>query len=258
MTNIIELSSDRSLATLTLNRPATGNAIDLETAYALRDAISTVKNSGDPLMVLSARGGVFCAGGDVASMSRADHPSEYLDELARVMHEAIEMMVHSSVFVVAAVDGAVAGGGLGLVLAADYVIATRKASFVTAYSNVGLTPDSGVTSHLVRSLGLHRALSLLVSNRSLTAQEAEELGFVSEVVDDSDVLGSAIERARSIEATAGPALGEIKRLVRAAAETPLTTQLSEEQKAISVAVATSHAQGRIHEFVARSERRQRG
>ena len=203
-------------------------------------------------MVVAARGKVVCAGGDVASMARAADPGAYLDELAGAMHEALAAMARSRVFVIAAIDGASAGGGLGLALTADYIIATPRASFLTAYAGVGLTPDSGVSSLLARSIGLHRALALAATGRPFSAEEAREWGIVAEIVAPEELAQAAAARARSLAKAAGPALGETKRLIRCAAETAYTEQLVDEQRTIAAAAATPHAQDRIRAFVERS------
>src|SRR5690606_11801001 len=109
----IKVTSAGDVLGATLNRPDAGNAIKLDRAKALGVVVRDAEESGIATMVLAAEGKVFCAGGDVTSMSQAEHPSEFLDDLARTMHEALETMTRSPVFVIAAVDGAVAGGGLG-------------------------------------------------------------------------------------------------------------------------------------------------
>lgn len=248
----VQLELEGPILTVTLNRPESGNAVDLRVARALRAAVEEAEDSGAAVMVITARGPVFCAGGDVASMDSADDPGAYLRELAGAMHEALEAMTRSRVFIIAAIDGAAAGGGLGLALTADYIVATPRASFLTAYAGVGLTPDSGVSSFLVRSLGMHRALALAATGRPFTAEEAHGWGVVAEIVEPEALNAAVAERARALAATAGPALGETKRLIRSASETTYSAQLADEQSTISAAAATPHAQSRIRAFVERS------
>ncbi|MCR2783406.1 MULTISPECIES: enoyl-CoA hydratase/isomerase family protein [unclassified Microbacterium] len=242
---------DGQLFRITLDRPDAGNAVDLDTALALQDAIASAEASAATVIVLDAVGSVFCSGGDVAAMARASHPSAFLDRLAGAMHAALEAMTRSRLFVVAAVDGAAAGGGLGLALTADYLIATPRARFLTAYAGVGLTPDSGVSSLLARSVGMHRALALAATGRPLTADEAQRWGIVSEVVPPEQLAATVDGRARDFARAAGPALGETKRLIRAAAEATYSAQLAEEQRTIAHAAGTPHAQERIRAFLDR-------
>lgn len=254
----LDITREGDVITVTLNRPEAGNSVDMETAHALRAAIEDAEASGVMVMVLAARGKIFCGGGDVASMAQADNPGAFLDELAGALHEALAIMSASPVFVVAAIDGAAAGGGLGLALTADYLIATPQASFLTAYAGVGLTPDSGVSALLVRSVGMHRALALAAGGRVLTAEEAREWGIVAEVVDAEGFEETVAERARALARIAGPALAPTKRLIRAAAETGYVQQLADEQRTIAEAAGTAHAQARIRAFVERSGRTKTG
>ncbi len=247
----IRAGVDGELFRITLNRPDVGNAVDVGTALALQDALVAAEASDATVIVLDAAGSVFCAGGDVAAMARAEHPSAFLERLAGEMHSALEAMTRSRLFVVAAVDGAAAGGGLGLALTADYLIATPRARFLTAYAGVGLTPDSGVSSLLVRSVGMHRALALAATGRPLTAEEAREWGIVSEVVAPEELAVTVDARARDLARAAGPALGETKRLIRAAAEATYPAQLADEQRTIAHAAGTPHAQERIRAFLDR-------
>lgn len=258
MTQPLMIARDGDVVTVTLNRPHAGNAVDLETAHALRGAVEEAEASGAVVMVLTARGKVFCAGGDVVSMARADDPGGLLLELAGAMHEALAAMSKSGVFIIAAIDGAAAGGGLGLALTADYLVATPRASFLTAYAGVGLTPDSGVSSLLVRSVGMHRALALAASGRVLNAEEAREWGIVAEVVASEDLQADVAELAQRLARTVGPALGQTKRLIRSAAETGYVEQLADEQRTISAAADTRHARDRIRGFVERSGRGRTG
>ncbi|WP_285314349.1 enoyl-CoA hydratase/isomerase family protein [Pseudarthrobacter sp. fls2-241-R2A-168] len=252
MTNSLEVSRDGDVVTVTLNRSEAGNSLDRETARALHKAVEEAEATGALVMVIAAHGKVFCAGGDVASMARAGDPAAHVDALVGELHEALAAMSHSRVFVIAAIDGAAAGGGLGLALTADYLVATPRASFLTAYSGVGLTPDSGVSSLLVRSVGLHRALALATSGRVLSAEEAREWGFVAEVVTSEELEATVATRAQGFADRVGPALGETKRLVRSAAETGYLSQLADEQRTISKAAGTTHAQECIRGFVDRS------
>jgi len=248
------VARDGDVVTVTLNRPEFGNAVDLPTARGLRAAISEAESAGASVLVVAARGKVFCAGGDVASMAAHAEMGAYLDELAGTMHEALAAMSASPLFVISAVAGAAAGGGLGLALTADYVMATPAATFLTAYARVGLTPDSGVSALLVRSAGMHRALALAATGRVLTAEEAHRWGLVAEVVPEGEFERVVAERAAELALTAGPALAETKRLIRAAAETGYVAQLEDEQRTIARAAATEHAQSRIRQFTARKPR----
>ncbi len=146
MTNTILLQRDGALARITLNRPAALNAVDAEMADRWREVATTV--AADPTIgavILDAAGRAFCAGGDVVSMSTSGFGGDTVTAMAEVINEGITALTGSSVPIVASVQGAVAGGGLGIMLVADYVVASPASVFVSKYANIGLTSDLGVS-----------------------------------------------------------------------------------------------------------------
>nr|WP_252342169.1 enoyl-CoA hydratase-related protein [Rhodococcus sp. 14-2483-1-2] len=118
------------------------------------------------------RGPNFCAGGDVMSMAIAHDKRVFLSELAGKVHRALVTLESLPLPAVAAVQGAAAGAGLGLVLAADFVVAGRSRSFAAAYAAVGLSPDCGVSALLPRIVGTRRAAQMLLTGRALSGVEA--------------------------------------------------------------------------------------
>lgn len=133
------------LARLTLNRPEASNSMDLPTAEAFKTAVERAAADEKVRVVLvTGNGKRFCAGGDVGSMASAENRPAYLLELALVLDGALQRLATLDKPVVAAVQGAVAGAGLGLMLSADVIVAERSTKFLTAYSAIGLTPDCGV------------------------------------------------------------------------------------------------------------------
>jgi 2-(1,2-epoxy-1,2-dihydrophenyl)acetyl-CoA isomerase len=115
--------------------------------------------------------------------------------------------------VVAAVNGTAAGAGVGLVAMADLALCARSSKFTLAYTNAGLTPDAGTTFLLPRTLGVKRAMELLLLNRTLAAQAALDWGLVNEVVADEQLLGRAVEIAEQLAQGACSAYGATKRLL---------------------------------------------
>ena len=240
------------VAPLTLDRVGAMNAIDLPMARRFSDVVEALSERADVrAMLVTGRGRAFCAGGDVSAMGTADDPPAYLAELAATMHGGLVRLSRMRVPVVAAVNGSVAGAGLGLALAADLVIAGVSARFLTAYCEIGLTPDCGVSHLLPQVIGLRRALELTLTGRVLSAAEAQAWGLVTEVTADE----AAHPRAESIAATlaggAWPALGESRGLLRAAGATTYADHLDLEARTISRVSASADAVGRIEAFVAR-------
>ena len=208
---------------LELNRPAVSNAVDLSTAHELDAAIDRAASDDSVRAVLvTGAGKRFCAGGDVAAMVAAPDRAAYVLALARALDGALQKLAALDKPTVAAVQGAVAGAGLAVMLSCDVIVAAESTRFVTAYSGVGLTPDCGVSYLLPRAIGQQRALALALTNRALSAREALEWGLVTEVVEDAALEERAaalaartrrrpVLRTRAGQATDPRLLGEVAR-----------------------------------------------
>jgi 2-(1,2-epoxy-1,2-dihydrophenyl)acetyl-CoA isomerase len=233
--DLVQLRFDGPVARLTLNRPAVGNALDLATATEFAAAVHSIarREPKPRLVVLTGAGRMFCVGGDVGAMADSADPSVFVGELATRFHGALVELRSIVSPVLAVVHGTVAGGGLGLVLAADIVVAAEEARFVAAYAGVGLSPDSGVSALLPAVLGVRRTALFLLTNRSLTASEALGWGLVSEVVSLASLPDRAAALERALLDKPGPALGETARLLRQAAERPYAVQLADEASTIA-------------------------
>ncbi len=255
MSESILLEVSDGLARITLNRPERLNAIDEDAAYRWRDIAREVAAREDVRAVLlDAAGPAFCAGGDVAAMATKGGDGTVVAHLADVIHEGHRVFDEVPKPIVAAVQGAVAGGGLGFMLVADYVVAGEAAFFVSKYADIGLTPDCGVSTLLPQAVGVRRALQLLLTDRSLTAVEGLEWGLVAEVVPDDRLA----ERARSIAqhwlSGASAAYGQAKRLVRGSVGRSYREGLDDEARTIGAAFETQDARARVAAFAARSAR----
>ncbi len=256
MSDSILLAVDGGLARITLNRPAFLNAMDFEMAHRWRDVAREVV--GDPsvgAVILDAAGPAFCAGGDVLAMATSGATGADVTATARIIHEGIRALVASDKPVVAAVQGAVAGGGIGLMLSADYVVASANAKFVSKYANIGLTPDLGVTTLLPAAVGERRALQLLLQDTTLDAAAALEWGLVAEVVEDPAARAEEVARFWLAGATA--AFGQAKRLVRTGAHRGFDENLDDEASTIGARFDTAEAGARIAAFAAASAKQGR-
>lgn len=153
--NPVLLTRDGGVATITLNRPDQGNAIDMDLARALGAAARDC--AGDPAVrcvVLAGNGRLFCAGGDIASFAAAgDRAGAFLHELASALHEAALVLARMDKPLLTLVHGPAAGAGLSLALLGDVVLAGEAAHFTAAYSGIGLTPDGGMSWLLPRRRG---------------------------------------------------------------------------------------------------------
>lgn len=252
MTDAVLLTVDAGLARITLNRPTRLNAFDLSLAHAWTEVTAAATANPEVRAVLiDASGPAFCAGGDVAAMALG-LGDETIEDLANVINRGIRTLVESSLPVAVAAHGTTAGGGLGILLSGDYVVAGERSKIGSIYANMGLTPDLSVTEQLSRAIGERRALQLVLMDRLLPAQTALEWGLVAEVVPDDAVGARAEEIARGWIAGAAGAYGQAKRLIRSRPERTASEQLAEEARTIGAAYETDDAQQRIRAFVARS------
>lgn len=249
MTGPICLMVQSGVAELTLQRPEIANVVDLPTAVALRDAIEQVAaDDSVGAVLLRGAGPRFCAGGDVSSMVDAADQGAYLTELATALDAALVLLGEVQKPVVAAVQGAVAGAGLAVMLSCDLVLAERSTKFVTAYAGVGLTPDCGLSYLLPRAVGQQRALELLLTPRVLLASEALDWGLVTEVVDDGAAFDRAAEIAGRLAAGPAYALGQARSLVRAAWSSSRSEVGTREAAVIGRAVIRPAAQSLLSRF----------
>lgn len=238
------------VARITLNRPSAANAIDLPLAVALREAAERAQVDDEVRAVLlTGAGPRFCAGGDVASFAAADDPRGHLHELALEADAAVRALEAMAKPVVAAVQGAVAGAGLAVMLSADLVVTQVGTKFVFAYPGVGLTPDCGVSWLLPRAIGQQRALGFALRNAPVTAETALEWGLVTEVAEDA--LAVATERVEALAAGPAHALGQARRLLRAGWSTGRQRSGADEAATIAAALVGDEGQQLTAAFLAR-------
>ncbi len=223
------------IAYLTLNRPEAANSINLELSQELYDALLRCdENRAVRAVLISGSGKMFCAGGDLkAFSSQGPDLGAHLKLLTHYIHGAVSLMARMDPPVITAVNGTVAGGGLGLVFGADLVVAAQSARFTMAYTRAALSPDASTSFFLPRLVGLRRALELTLINRVLSAQEALDWGIVNRVVPDGDLAAAAQALAHEMAEGATSALGAAKRLLRDSLNDTLETHLQSEARTIA-------------------------
>ncbi len=198
MENII-LNRENRIAVLTINRPAHKNALDGQTYDELYRAVETVKNDPETrVMVITGIENSFCSGIDLAyakelaGMSRID----FLDMMKKV--QATFAFEELSIPVIAAVNGYAIGNGCDLVLGADFIYAGKSAVFSMAYINVGMVPDLGGSFRLTRLVGPLAAKELILTGDRFSAEKAFQLGMVSQVVPDGQLMDSVTALAEKL------------------------------------------------------------
>lgn len=236
----VTLSAKTSVATL--SRPAAGNAIDRALADSLlawsHDVVKGAAVGTIRVGVLRHEGRICCAGGDLPHISRARDPRAELDYIAHTTHAAILTLNSAPVPIITVLEGVAAGGGLGIALTSDIVLATESARLKFAYTAAGITPDCGASWLLTRRMGIARAMEFALSNRTMGADEAHSAGLVSAVLADGELaerLGSLVD----ILAT-GPrgSIGQVKRLLRGAESATFAQQLEDEADTIVEALGS--------------------
>jgi len=236
---------------LRLDDPGRGNALDLRTAEALRDTVSEVAADPGGAVLLRAAGGSFCVGGDLRAFAgRGTETGTYVHAVASAAHAAIQALHELPVPLVTAVRGAAAGGGIGLALVGDIVLAARSARFRLAYTAIGLTPDCGASWFLPRLVGSRRAADLILTDRVLTGDDAERWGLVSRSVDDEELDDAAHRTAAGLAAGATGALRAAKGLLHVGAGDELRRHLAEEARSIAALAEGREAQDRMASFLA--------
>ena len=192
----ITLECIEGVATITINRPEVLNALSMQTLDEMMDALDSVAAMGARTLLLRGAGRAFCSGADLSGGVQED--PERIDRgraLETGFNPLLESMVRLPIPIVSAVSGAAAGGGCGIALAADIVIASRSAYFLLPFAAIGLVPDLGVTWLLPRLAGRARASAMMLLGERITADVAADWGLIYKVVDDDDLTTAATAMA---------------------------------------------------------------
>lgn len=238
--------------TITLNRPDRGNAIDVETAAGLADAVRERPGSSRAVL-LSGAGPRFCVGGDVSAFADAEDPGAFVGALAAAWHIAVRELLACPVPVVLAVHGAVAGAAVGLLGACDIAVCGRPTTIRPAYASLGLSPDGGTSWLLSRTLGEQRAIALMLTNGSLDADQALAAGLVATVVDGPILAETASRLAQQLADGPVRAFVRTRQLVRLASGRTLEEHLDDEGRLIAESANDVEGREGVRAF---AERRQ--
>ncbi|MFM9991604.1 MAG: enoyl-CoA hydratase/isomerase family protein [Burkholderiaceae bacterium] len=230
-----QFSISDHIARLTLCRPDANNALNLKMAQELLEAsIICTTDKRVRCLIITGDGKMFCPGGDLKEMNaQGENKPAHLSKMAIHLHDTLVRMAHMNAPVVIAVNGTAAGAGFSMVLSGDYVIASDKAKFVSAYTASGLTPDGSSTYYLAKQVGLLRAKELMMTNRVLTAREALEWGIINQVVAPDELTSKAEQIASQFAQGPTQAFGGVKRMLLGAFSQPLETQLDTETRTIA-------------------------
>jgi enoyl-CoA hydratase len=235
---------------ITLNRPERLNALDFALTAELHDALDVVGGDADcRVVVLTGAGRGFCAGLDLKDFGVPPEPGTHPHAHAGIGGQEFmaNLTVHMRAtpqIIVAAVNGAAYGGGLGIAAAADIRIAARSATFCSAFIRTGLTgTDIGVSYTLPRMLGAARAFDLIITGRTIGADEAHFLGLVSRVVADDALLDEAVALSSQIAGYTALGLRMTKEVIWANLDAPnMTSAIALENRNQKLAGASPEVQ----------------
>lgn len=249
-TDVLLFEREGAVARLTLNRPTAGNSINIPLARALMEAaIRCDEDDSVRCVLLTGRGSLFSAGGDVRAFAEAGESIPALiKELTAYLHLAIARFAGMDKPLVTVINGPAAGAGLGLAMLGDIVLAARSAHFTVAHTAIGLSPDGGCTWLLPRLVGLRRAQELVLTNRRVSAEEAEKIGLITRVVDDALFWDEARAVARQVAESATKALGHTRRLLLSSFNASQQTQLDAEAYSIADLARSDHSREGISAF----------
>lgn len=247
----IIFEEEDGVATITLNRPTSFNAFNSEMVKELVDAIEKcAKNVRIKVLIITGAGKAFCSGGDLKAAKEwsGDNRGDFFRQLTKFFHRVILDIRMMPKPVIASINGSVAGGGFSLALACDLRIASDKATFRQAYTSVALVPDGGWTFHLPKLVGFGKASELIFLDKVLTAEEAEKLGLVNQVVPEAKLKEATLEVAKRLARGPSLAFARAKALLNRALTSSLESQLENERQEIALSGETEDFQEALSAF----------
>ena len=233
----VDVAKEGSTAIVTLSGSTSRNAFDSSGIELISSTLNGLMDDPEVRsIVLTGTGRIFCAGADIDSFQNAienNSIGELVMELTGILHPLLARMRGDSTIIVAAINGAAAGGGLGLALACDARIASYEALLVSAFFRLGLSPDGGSTWLLPRLVGVQRARTFLFNDETWDATTALEVGAVDEVVDSGELLSRAKQLAKEWGKWANHSKKSTKQLLDSQSSAFFETQLEFERMLIT-------------------------
>lgn len=244
---------EENVAIMTLNRPAQYNVINIEMGRDFRQALLECWDDDDVrAIVLTGTGNAFSGGGDIKFMVaelKAGRICPSFESMLPIWHGVIEYLREIPKPVIAALNGVVAGGGLGIVLACDFRIASPEIEFVTAFLGIAASPDSSTSFFLPRFVGMGRATELFMRNKPMSAEEALNLGLVNAVVAKESVMEESMSMATELAQGPTNAFGRTKQLLNQSMSSSLKDHLHSEARLVTVSAASPDFREGVNAFV---------
>lgn len=234
---------------ITFNRPEVYNSFNKSMALALQKELDY--SARDPevrAVVLTGAGKAFCAGQDLAEATDPNGPE--LESIVREHYNPIILKIRAlEKPVIAAVNGVAAGAGANIALACDLTIAQENASFIQAFSKIGLIPDSGGTYFLPRIIGVQKALALMFTGDKISAKEAETVNMIYKCVSEEEFQSFITTLSQKLALMPTRALGLTKKAVNKSLSNDLTNQLDLEERLQTEAGKTEDFQEGVQAFL---------
>ncbi len=234
----IRLEIESGIAKIVLDRPERYNALTDEMKNEFLEALQAIRfDHNVRAVLLTGEGKAFCSGSDVGTMGEFD-PLAGRDRIQHA-HDFILALANMEKPVIAAVRGPAVGVGWSLALACDIILASDTAKFAQVFKKIGLAPDGGAIFFLTRYMGVLRAKELVMSARTIGAEEAHRLGLVTEVVPDDDLDARAMALASEMAESATFALAMAKRMFHGVTQPSLETFLELESHVQNLVLQSS-------------------
>lgn len=245
MTQSITKELKNGVATLTLNRPEVFNSFNREMALLLQDELDACeKDAAVRAIILTGNGKAFCAGQDIGEITNPDLNPGFKKILEDHYNPIVSRIRKIEKPIVCGVNGVAAGAGANIALACDVVIASDKASFIQAFSKIGLIPDSAGTFFLPRLIGFGKASAIMMLGDKISAEKAEQMGMIYSVVSAETLDEEVNVKAMILANMPTKALGLTKRLLNESMNNDLEAQLKLESKLqIESASTEDYAEG---------------
>jgi len=222
--NTIEFNIENGIAKIVLQRPEVYNSVNKEMALAVQKALDESKAEEVRVVLITGTGKAFCAGQDLQEVVDPNGPplksivSEHYNPIILKINELEKP-------VVAAVNGVAAGAGANIALNCDIVFAKKSASFLQAFSKIGLIPDSGGTHILPRLVGMQKAAGLMMFAEKISAEDAEKMGMIYKVFEDENFENEVESHVNFLANMPTRALAQTKKLLQLSIKSDLKTQL---------------------------------
>jgi 2-(1,2-epoxy-1,2-dihydrophenyl)acetyl-CoA isomerase len=243
---------------ITLNRPEVYNSFNQAMAFSLQKELDyCAQNDEIRTILITGSGKAFCAGQDLSEATDPSGPE--LESIVRDHYNPIILKIRSlEKPVIAAVNGVAAGAGANIALACDLTIAQENASFIQAFSKIGLIPDSGGTYFLPRIIGVQKALALMFTGDKISAKEAEELNMIYKCIPEEDFEDFTLKIAEKMALMPTRAFGLTKKAVNQSLDNTLEQQLNLEEKLQTEAGKTEDFQEGVQAFLEKRKAKFKG